>query len=448
MVVRFSRFVNGSCRLATGIVVVLAGCSRIEAVLDDVIPAPATPHEAYLSSLESAGLVETALARRWLAAARAALRSPISLDPPFEEISFYPAEEPTAAAYRISLRRGQSIHLTYSLEPDGESGVFIDVFRLSGDVEPQLVASARDGSRELEFEPADAGDFVVRIQPELLRNVRVRLRVIRTATLAFPVFERDQTAIRSTFGADREAGRRLHEGVDIFAPRGTPVLAAADGVVSRVGTQRLGGLVVWVRDSRRGHSHYYAHLDRQLVERGDLVRVGDTLGLVGNTGNARSTPPHLHFGLYERRRGAIDPYDFLAAQPTAPAPIRADTSRLGEWVRTTGNGRLTVGTLGEPADLPRHTVIRVLGAAGARLRVRLPDGRTGALSSAAVEPLDGPIDETRLSKGSAVLVAPAAGALSKAQAPDGSLWQIVGRFNDYLLVRDGAALEGWLPGAP
>lgn len=84
---------------------------------------------------------------------------------------------------------------------------------------------------------------------------------------------------------------------------------AASGGVAVPGTNRLGGNVVWLRDPARGLTHYYAHLDTVLVASGQRVRRGDTLGTVGNTGNARATPPHLHFGLYDG--GALDPEPFL-----------------------------------------------------------------------------------------------------------------------------------------
>jgi murein DD-endopeptidase MepM/ murein hydrolase activator NlpD len=118
--------------------------------------------------------------------------------------------------------------------------------------------------------------------------------------------------VQSIFGDPRDAGRRQHEGVDIFASRGTPVLSATHGVVTRVGETTRGGRVVWVWDPGRALSLYYAHLSEQHVTIGQRVDAGDVLGTVGNTGNARTTPPHLHFGIYERGRGAIDPYWFIA----------------------------------------------------------------------------------------------------------------------------------------
>ncbi|NML60139.1 M23 family metallopeptidase [Massilia sp. RP-1-19] len=115
--------------------------------------------------------------------------------------------------------------------------------------------------------------------------------------------------LTDTWQAARSGGRK-HEGIDIFAPRGTPVHSATEGIVMRVGNNRLGGQVVWVLGPG-GQRHYYAHLDRFAdVARGLRVRTGTVIGYVGNTGNAAGTPPHLHYGIYEAG-GAINPYPVL-----------------------------------------------------------------------------------------------------------------------------------------
>lgn len=120
-----------------------------------------------------------------------------------------------------------------------------------------------------------------------------------------------------SWGAARAGGRR-HQGIDIFAPKGTPVVATTRGIVTRIGTNRLGGQMVGVLGPGL-EWHYYAHLDRfGAFEEGDIVHPGDVLGFVGATGNARGTPPHLHYGIY--RRGAQNPYPRLAASPHPVAP--------------------------------------------------------------------------------------------------------------------------------
>lgn len=127
-----------------------------------------------------------------------------------------------------------------------------------------------------------------------------------------PVQGVEARRIADTFGSPR--GRdRSHQGVDIFAARGTPVLSATEGLVVSVRDAGLGGRQVWVLGP--GHErHYYAHLDdwALALRAGDRVRAGTQLGTVGDTGNARGTPPHLHYGIYTAT-GAIDPLPRMRA---------------------------------------------------------------------------------------------------------------------------------------
>jgi peptidoglycan LD-endopeptidase LytH len=119
---------------------------------------------------------------------------------------------------------------------------------------------------------------------------------------------------RSSWHSARPGGRR-HEGVDLFAARGTPVRSATCGEVWRVGNDALGGRVVTVLGEGPA-LYYYAHLDgwAEGLHVGERVERGTLLGQVGNTGNARTTPPHLHFGVYRIglwRSRAVDPYPLL-----------------------------------------------------------------------------------------------------------------------------------------
>ncbi len=128
--------------------------------------------------------------------------------------------------------------------------------------------------------------------------------------------------VRSTWHAPR--GGRRHEGVDIFAPAGTPVVAAASGTIIKVGHDELGGRVVTVLGGGPA-LYYYAHLSSWApgLRPGMAVEPGALLGTVGNTGNARGTPPHLHFGIY--RVGffsveAIDPVPWLETKQAMHRP--------------------------------------------------------------------------------------------------------------------------------
>ncbi len=140
--------------------------------------------------------------------------------------------------------------------------------------------------------------------------------------LSMPVKNVTKKEIANTWRAPRGADRK-HEGQDIFAPRGTPVLSAADGYVVKIGENRLGGQTVSVVGAG-GRIYYYAHLDSyaERLREGDRVSRQTVLGYVGTTGNAQGTPPHLHFGVYSPS-GAINPLPLLADRPTTSKPATA-----------------------------------------------------------------------------------------------------------------------------
>ena len=131
------------------------------------------------------------------------------------------------------------------------------------------------------------------------------------AKIKMPLAGITSTQIANTWHAAR-SNHRLHQGQDIFATRGTPVYSATSGYVYNIGENHLGGQTVSVIGAG-GRVYYYAHLDSYAdqLEEGDYVTTQTILGSVGTTGNARGTPPHLHFGIYTPN-GAIDPLPLLS----------------------------------------------------------------------------------------------------------------------------------------
>ncbi|NND04051.1 MAG: peptidoglycan DD-metalloendopeptidase family protein [Acidimicrobiia bacterium] len=119
-------------------------------------------------------------------------------------------------------------------------------------------------------------------------------------------------AFRDSWGEPRSGGRS-HQGVDMMAARGTPLVAIENGTVTRIGNGGLGGKTVWLR-SDTGHEYYYAHLDGWAsgLSEGDYLEVGELLGYVGNTGNAIHTLPHLHFEYHKNGGSAVNPYPLVA----------------------------------------------------------------------------------------------------------------------------------------
>jgi murein DD-endopeptidase MepM/ murein hydrolase activator NlpD len=370
---------------AAPLLVAVAACSRLSDLRDEL--RRATPHERYAHALERAGLAGTALARRWTDAAVAARTSAPVLALPLRQVGVFSEAEPSAPAIRFAARRGERVAARFEVAGDSTTLVFIDLFAVDDTLpsgEPSRtrpLASADSGERHLTVEVPRTGSYVLRAQPELLRGGRYSFVVEIGPSLAFPLPGANARAIQSLFGADRDGGARRHQGVDIFAPRGTPVTASAAGVVTRTGVTTLGGKVVWLYDARRGQALYYAHLDQQLVESGARVEIGDTLGLVGNTGNARTTPPHLHFGIYRRGEGALDPLPFIDPRQRPLPAVTADTGPLGTVTQVAATtARLRVSpTEDAPVvlTLPRHTAVRVDAAIGRWYRVRV-DSAEGA----------------------------------------------------------------------
>jgi murein DD-endopeptidase MepM/ murein hydrolase activator NlpD len=415
----------------------LGACEgRIARALD-----PATPREQYAEALRGAGLAGMGLFRRWTDAGDAALNAAPLLETPFEESGYLAPEQPDARAFRFAVRRGQRVTATFSLAGIQAGSLFADLFQLQDSAAPRRLESADSGAATLEAEIRRDGEVVLRLQPELLSGGRYQVRVHLSPTLGFPVGGAAQEAVRSRFGAQRDAGRRTHEGIDIFAPRGTPVLAAEAGVATWVGENRLGGTVIMIRDRERGEGHYYAHLDAQLVREGEPVARGDTIGLVGNTGNARTTPPHLHFGIYAR--GAVDPWPYVAAPDTLPPPVAVRDAAYGGWIRAAqGGAPLAAAPRGDTLrTLEALTVARVIGGSGAWYRVRLPDGTEGYLPERRAERPTSlgqamPTDSLREVPSPAGAVIASIGTEEKAER--------VGRFGEFDLVRLDGGTTGWV----
>lgn len=145
--------------------------------------------------------------------------------------------------------------------------------------------------------------------------------------LAIPVAGIAPAQLTDTFDQARAAGARRHDAIDIMAPRGTPVLAAAPGRVEKLFLSKDGGNTVYVRSPDGKTLYYYAHLDAYApgLAEGATVRTGDRIGLVGSTGDANPQAPHLHFAIMQTRpeakwyepSQAVNPYPLLrgAARP-------------------------------------------------------------------------------------------------------------------------------------
>ena len=143
--------------------------------------------------------------------------------------------------------------------------------------------------------------------------------------LIIPVQGIASRSLVDTYRASRGGGSRVHNAIDIMAPRGTPILAAAAGTVERLHNSRLGGVTIYIRSEDNQWVHYYAHLDARApgLAVGQRVEQGQNIGTVGHTGNASPSGPHLHFAVYRMAAGQR----WYQGRPVNPYPLLARSAR-------------------------------------------------------------------------------------------------------------------------
>ena len=286
-----------------------------------------SPRNVYAARLRIAGLADSALGERWRSAVARAGADPGRFSTRYATRGTFEPDTIEAHVFQTALERGERFKVRLLRDAptctDCRSALYADIQRRDADSDdPNAWATVRmlgTGGEVVEFVAERDSDYRVVLQPELAAAVGYQLAMARGGSLSFPVTGAAARDIGSGFGAPRDGGARRHHGVDIFAARGTPVTAVADGRV-RTGTGGIGGNHVWLSSGMLGIGgarYYYAHLDSFNVESGDSVSTGDVLGYVGNTGNARTTPPHLHFGIYTKF-GPVDPAPFLRPAPDLP----------------------------------------------------------------------------------------------------------------------------------
>lgn len=164
----------------------------------------------------------------------------------------------------------------------------------------------------------------VPVSPEAaspLRPERPRDLEIGPTGIAIPVVGIKAADLADTFTQARAAGARVHDAIDIMAPHGTPVVAAAPGRVEKLFYSKGGGgISAYVRSPDNRYTFYYAHLQDYApsLKEGQAIRQGDPIGRVGSTGNANPAGPHLHFAIHRMAPGekwyqgtALNPYPLL-----------------------------------------------------------------------------------------------------------------------------------------
>lgn len=413
-----------------GALILLGGCQAFRPT--DQPSRPRSPWEEYREALRAADLEETGAMRAWLAAGSRAVASAPEVALPYREIVYFDPMQPTAGAWRLTLQRGQALHVEIAGPANEEMVLFVDLLRWDRG-EWRSVVALQEGS-VFDFRVGDRGVYVLRVQPELLTGGRWTVTLTAGSQMTFPVEGGGNSAIRGHFGDPRDGGRRRHEGVDIFAPRGTRVLAAANGWVVRVGKNDLGGKVVWM-ETFDGLRLYYAHLSRRKVGEGRKLRAGEVVGRVGSSGNAGRQSPHLHFGIYDDE--AIDPLPFIQPAKRA-AKVTADLALLGGWARVHAD-RISLHA-GPRTDSPlrgqaaRHEAFRVDGASADWYRVRTADG-PAYVAARLLESIEIPIRRLQLTSPVALFLEPAPSAVIVAEAEANANLEVLAEEEEYLLVR-------------
>lgn len=405
-----------------------------------------SPHQQYADHLNDAGLQNTGLGRLWFNSAESAILKPMAVALPFSESGYFPAEKPESASWKFSARRGEKLIIDFTKTPSTGFIIYLELYEIPVDERPRLLSAADTSGRMEAYEIRKDGEYLIRLQPELLRGGEYEISISVGPSLGYPINAPGKNHIQSYWGDARDRGARKHEGIDLFAPKRTPVIASADGYVTRVQETEVGGKVVWLRPTGKEYSLYYAHLDSQLVKDGQQVKAGEVIGLVGNTGNARGTVPHLHFGIYGRG-GAVDPFPFVRPDIQKPPEIKADTRQVGKWIRyDAGKGKLYVSpdTKQSSIAIEGNTVLQNKAALANWYRVELPDGRSGFIPADKSNSVVNPLRKIKVSVESPVFDRPDSLAARKMILSPGNSVQVLGVFDNYYLVRNEDESLGWI----
>jgi peptidoglycan LD-endopeptidase LytH len=404
-----------------------------------------SPHEQYSDRITNAGLHQTELGRLWFDAAKKSLNDPVDVSLPYREAGYFTAERPQATGIRFNAKRGEKLQIDLKKRPDKKFTIYMDLLQEKDpEKEPKQLASS-DSTNIITWEVERDGNYLIRLQPELLTSGDYTLTITNGPTLAYPIKAKGTGHIQSFWSDPRDGGVRKHEGVDFFTARKTPAVAAAKGTVVTVNQNNLGGNVIWMRPAGKNYVLYYAHLDTQLVKSGQSVDVGDTLGLVGNTGNAKYTVPHLHFGIYTLG-GAIDPLYFVKPAGKEPPKIDGSLNDLGKSMQS-GNKKINLHKAPGKKDgsvmLEKNTLIRIEGATDNWYKVSLPNGQTGYVDHSTVSSLK-KIKNHLLHIQQPLYDKPDTSAARKTILAKGENVDVIGVFGDYYFVNTKDEMYGWI----
>ena len=406
-----------------------------------------SPHQLYGDRLASAGLRSTMLGTSWFRMADSSVTSPLTINLPYRETGYFAADRPSAAGYRFTALRGQDLTIKVERKPTLGFTIYLDLWKQPGPGnQPKYISSADTITYAIQHEVEDNSTFILRIQPELLSSGEYTITITTGPSLAYPINAPGKNHIKSFWGAQRDGGERKHEGIDLFAPFRTPVVASVSGTVTRVDETPIGGKVIWLHPYRKDYTLYYAHLDSQIVKEGASVSTGDTLGLMGNTGNARTTSPHLHFGIYTVA-GPIDPLPFVNPDTMLPEKIHSSLDLLGKMARNktvSSIQRTNIPGSSDKISIPPYTVFRIEGTTGSWYRVSLPNGRHGYIQYQGIDAAKVPLRKLQIKTSVAVFEKPDHAGPKKASIPPGNTVDILANFDNYYFINTSEKITGWI----
>lgn len=406
---------------------------------------PSSPHAQYERKLLNAGLDKSTMGGGWITKANTLLQTAAVINVPYKETGYFAADKIDGASFRFKLQRGQLLTAKLTKQSIHDFSIYMDVWEQKENAEFKVLAFADSLGSDLQLEAKNSGDYILRLQPELLASGSYTLELSIGPSLNFPLKAANRKLIQSFYGVGRDNNTRQHEGIDIFSPRRTPVIAVADGTVTGVNQNNLGGNVVWFRPKGKDYTLYYAHLDEQTVTQGQEVLLGDTLGLMGNTGNAKTTAPHLHFGIYTSN-GAVDPLPFVDPLIPPVPKISSDVDKLNATMRTTAKELTLSGTqpMSNTATLKQHTVVRVLAASSNYYKIELPNGGSGYVPSKLLTEVK-PIKTRKITSAkTSLLDAPNLAAGVKVALSPGQTVSVMGSFEDFELISTSDNIVGWV----
>ncbi len=368
----------------SAIAIVFYSCEQVQKVADVVIkPTAREKYERDFANNDS-------LYIKWNIAFEKAKNDSLQILMPYSEGGIFSSEENLVYSYDLQLKEGEKIFIEVNKQTDSLQ-VFIDFFKKEKDSNSikslRFIKSAETDTAFLSSEVDSSSEYKIIIQPQLGVEFPFQLKIYVQPTYIFPVSGGTNRDVGSFWADPRDGGKRSHEGVDIFADKGTPLVAVTDGIIADTGERGLGGKQVWLRDGLFGKSIYYAHLDSIGTTTGKKVKAGDTIGFVGNTGNAKTTPPHVHFGIYKGSVGAINPYPFIKQTEIQKVDTSIEFNKAIVSRNRTEVAKASISGFKILGNLKKNDTISILGKSEDFFHIQSKSGLKGFISDKTVKPL-------------------------------------------------------------